>query len=211
MSYRHSRGGVGGGVLLQVPIKIRTDKQNNVFKASTSCFTSGMIRWKVIGLCMHLIGQLGITSARVEPTSALSFLAGAPRAPPAPCCTYSNSLMFLLSSRLHCGSSGIRFRLCWTFTVITIRRERLEEWNKIYCERKSVWWLDPDDPTCHCGIPAVAGRDGTPWNPDAGDLDGGLDGALSDSGEAEIGRRLVAHMRAWKREWQWGLRYNVMM
>lgn len=68
MSYRHSRGGVGGGVLLQVPIKIRTDKQNNVFKASTSCFTSGMIRWKVIGPCMHLIGQLGITSARVEPS-----------------------------------------------------------------------------------------------------------------------------------------------
>lgn len=40
-------GGVGGVVLLQVPIKIPTDKQNNVFKASTSCFTSGMIRWTV--------------------------------------------------------------------------------------------------------------------------------------------------------------------
>lgn len=38
------------------------------------------------------------------------------------------------------------------------------------------------------------GRD--PRNQDAGDLDGGLDGALSDSGEAEMGRRLVAHMRA---------------
>lgn len=38
----------------------------------------------------------------------------------------------------------------------------------------SQWWQD-------------LGRE--PWNPDAGDLDGGLDGALSDSGEAEIGRR----------------------
>lgn len=32
--------------------------------------------------------------------------------------------------------------------------------------------------------------------------DGGFDGALSDPGEAEMGRRQVAQMRAWKTEWQ---------
>lgn len=34
------------------------------------------------------------------------------------------------------------------------------------------------------------------------DQDGGLDGALSDRGEADVGSRWLAPMRVWKAEWQ---------
>lgn len=45
--------------------------------------------------------------------------------------------------------------------------------------------------------------DGTPGSVDAGaDEDGGLDGAPSDQGEAEMLRRGVAWMWLWKAEWE---------
>lgn len=47
--------------------------------------------------------------------------------------------------------------------------------------------------------------DGTPGSLEAGagaDEDGGLDGAPSDQGVAEMLRREVAWMRVWKAEWE---------